>query len=53
MRKPDIQSAQDLASFVNRVVGVLGEEGDLNEKWAGEGTGEKNQHHVYYKFFIY
>ena len=37
MRKPDIQSAQELSSLVNRVVGVLGEEGDLNEKWAAEG----------------
>jgi hypothetical protein len=37
MRKSEIQSAQDLSSFVNRVVGVLGEEGDLNEKWAAEG----------------
>lgn len=39
MKKPEIQSAKDLASFVNRVIEVLGEEGgDLADKWAAEGT---------------
>ncbi len=38
MKKTEIQSAKDLAAFVNRVVSILGDEGDLNEKWAQEGT---------------